>query len=52
VLAMLRTAALNLLHLAGFDSIHEGLHAVMHDITALLAMALRQPPKRPSLHFE
>jgi hypothetical protein len=44
----LRTAALNLLRLTGFDSIREGLHAVMHDITALLAMAMRQPREKPS----
>ena len=48
VLATLRTAALNLLRLTGFDSIREGLHAVMHDITALLAMAMRQPRKKQS----
>ena len=48
VLATLRTAALNLLRLAGFDSIREGLHAVMHDIRALLAMAMRQPQEKPS----
>jgi hypothetical protein len=48
VLATLRTAALNLLRLAGFDSIREGLQAVMHDITALLAMATRQPQEKPS----
>ena len=48
VLATLRTAALNLLRLAGFDSIREGLHAVMHDITALLAMAMPPPPETPS----
>ena len=47
VLATLRTAALNLLRLAGFDSIRESLHAVMHDITALLAMARRQPELNP-----
>jgi hypothetical protein len=47
VLATLRTAALNLLRLAGFNSIREGLHAVMHDITALLAMATRQPQLNP-----
>jgi hypothetical protein len=46
VLATLRTAALNLLRLAGFDSIREGLHAVMHDIKALLAMAMRQPQEK------
>ena len=43
VMAALRTAALNLLRLAGFDSIREGLQAVMHDIAALLAMARRKP---------
>ncbi len=39
-MATLRTAALNLVRLAGFQSIRTGLQAaVMHDITALLAMA-------------
>jgi hypothetical protein len=47
-MAALRTAALNLLRLAGFSSIREGLQAVMHDITALLAMATRQPRERPA----
>ena len=47
VMATLRTAALNLLRLAGFSSIREGLQAVMHDITALLAMARRQPELNP-----
>jgi hypothetical protein len=42
-MATLRTAAMNLLRLAGFGSIREGLQSVMHDITALLAMARRQP---------
>ena len=42
-MAALRTAAMNLLRLTGFGSIWEGLQAVMHDITALLAMARRQP---------
>ena len=42
VMATLRTAAMNLLRLAVFGSIGEGLKAVMHDITALLAMARRQ----------
>jgi len=46
-MAALRTAAMNLLRLAGFDSIREGLQAVMHDITALLAMARRQPEPNP-----
>jgi hypothetical protein len=43
VMATLRTAAMNLLRLAGFRSIRTGLQAVMHDITALLGMARRQP---------
>ena len=43
VMATLRTAALNLLRLAGFRSIRSGLQAVMHDIKALLAMARRRP---------
>ena len=43
VMATLRTAALNLLRLAGFQSIRAGLQAVMHDITALLAMVTRRP---------
>jgi hypothetical protein len=47
VMATLRTAAMNLLRLAGFGSIREGLQAVMHDITALLAMARRQPETDP-----
>ncbi|MCS5690367.1 hypothetical protein NZK33_00005 [Cyanobium sp. FGCU-6] len=42
-LASLRMAALNLLRLAGFQSIRAAMQAVMHDITALLAMAMRQP---------
>lgn len=43
----LRTAALNLLRLAGFESIRTGMQTVMHDITALLAMAMRQPSRSP-----
>jgi hypothetical protein len=43
VMATLRTAALKMLRLAGFGSIREGLQSVMHDITAMLAMARRQP---------
>ena len=46
-MATLRTAALNLLRLAGFQSIRAGMQAVMHDITALLAMAMRQPEPIP-----
>ncbi len=47
VMATLRTAALNLLRLAGFQSIRAGLQAVMPDITALLAMARHQPEPTP-----
>jgi len=47
VMATLRTAALNLLRLTGFRSIRSGMQAVMHDITALLAMAMRQPEPKP-----
>ena len=43
VMATLRTAGLSLLRLAGFSSIREGLQALMHEITALLAMARWQP---------
>ena len=43
VMSTLQTAALNLLPLARFQSIRSGLQAVMHDITALLAMARLQP---------
>ena len=42
-MATLRNAAMNLLRLAEFGLIREGLQSVMHDITALLAMARRQP---------
>ncbi|WP_232756064.1 hypothetical protein [Vulcanococcus limneticus] len=48
VMAALRTAALNLLRLAGFHSIRAGLQAVMHDITALMVMVRRQPEASPS----
>ncbi len=46
-MATLRTAALNLLRLAGFQSIRAVMQAVMHDITTLLAMAQRQPKPNP-----
>ena len=46
-MATLRTAALNLLRLAGFQSIRGGMQAVMHDMTALLAMARRRPQPDP-----
>jgi hypothetical protein len=47
VVSTLRNAALNLLRLGGFRSIRTGLQAVMHDITALLAVARRQPELNP-----
>lgn len=47
-MATLRTAAMNLLRLAGFASIREGLQTVMHDIRALLALAMRQPLEKPA----
>ena len=47
VMATLRTAALNLLRLAGFRSIRAGIQAVMHDITALQEMARRRPKPGP-----
>ncbi|MGL6133098.1 MAG: ISAs1 family transposase [Prochlorococcaceae cyanobacterium] len=46
-MATLRTAAMNLLRLAGFQSIRAGMQAVMHNITALLAMARRRPEPNP-----
>ena len=39
----LRTAAMNLLRLAGFQSIRAGVQAVMHGIKVLLAMVRRRP---------
>jgi hypothetical protein len=47
IMAKVRSAALNLLRLAGFGSIREGLQALMHDIAALLAMTRRQPETDP-----
>jgi predicted transposase YbfD/YdcC len=46
-MATLRTAALNLMRLAGFQSIRAGMQAVMHDITALLAIAMIRPESSP-----
>ena len=43
VMATLRTTALNLLRLGGFQSIRAGMQAVMHDIKVLLEMAMRRP---------
>jgi hypothetical protein len=51
-MATLRTAAMNLLRLAGFQSIRAGIQAVMHDITPLLAMARRQPLPNPCKTIE
>jgi hypothetical protein len=39
------------LRLNGLQSIRAGMQALMHDIRALLAMALRQPPPRPDCNF-
>jgi len=47
-MATLRTVALNLLRLGGFQSIRAGMQAVTHDIAALLAMATRKPEPSPS----
>jgi hypothetical protein len=46
-MATLRTAALNLLRLAGFQSIRTGMQSVMHDITALMAMVMRRTQPNP-----
>ncbi len=48
MLAALKTEALKLLRLAGYDSICDDLHAVMHDIMTLFAMAMQQLRERPS----
>jgi hypothetical protein len=47
VMAALRSAGLNHMRLAGFASIRDSLQAVMHDITALLAVARQQPDPNP-----
>jgi hypothetical protein len=47
-MATLRTAAKNLLRLAGLRSIRAGLEAVKHDIKALLSMERRQTQSTPS----
>jgi len=46
-MATLRTAALNLLRMTGFQSIRAGMQVVMHDITAMLTRAMRQPEPSP-----
>ena len=43
VLGSLRTVALNLLRLEGFQSIRAGMQKMSHDITAMLGMARREP---------
>ena len=52
VMAAQRTAAMNLLRLAGFGSIRAGLQSVMHDITALLVMARREPEGSTASYYE
>jgi len=51
-MATLRTAALNLLRLAGFRSIRSGMQTVMHNITVLLAMVRQQPQPDACWDFE
>ena len=46
-MATMRIAALNLLRMAGLQLIRNGMNTVMHDITALLAMARRKPQPKP-----
>ncbi len=46
-MATLRTAAMNLLGLAGFRSIRARIQAEMHDITAMLEMARRLTLQHP-----
>jgi len=50
-MAVLRTAALNLLRLAGFHSIREGLQTVRHDIKALLANGDESAGTKPELRL-
>ncbi len=45
-IATLRTAGLNLLRLAGYQSIAAGMQAVMQDITTVLAMSRQPQPNR------
>ena len=47
----LRTAALNLLRLAGFQSVRAVMQSVMRIITAPLAMTQRQPGPNPGQNF-
>lgn len=48
-MATLRTASLNVLSLAGYQSIRAGIQAVMHDITARLEMVNRQLQPNPPM---
>jgi hypothetical protein len=43
-----RTTALNMLRLAGFQTIRTGMQAVMHDITGLLTLARLRPTSAAS----
>jgi hypothetical protein len=43
VMGSLRSASLNLLRLAGFQSNRSGMQSEMHDIGELVDMARRQP---------
>ncbi|MFN9645548.1 MAG: hypothetical protein ACK6BG_10625 [Cyanobacteriota bacterium] len=52
VMGSLRTAALNLLRLAGYPSIRPGLQSVMHGIGQVVAMARRQPDHTACSSFE
>lgn len=47
-LANLRAAVLNVLRLTGFQTIRAGMQAVMHETTALLAMAMQKPEPKPN----
>ena len=49
-MATLRTAALHLLRLAGFQSIRTGMQAVMHAIAAMLAMVTHRPNPAKTLN--
>ena len=47
-MSTLRIAALNLLRLAGFQTIRTRMQTVLHDSTALLAMVMRKSQPNPS----
>lgn len=52
VMGSLRTAVLNVLRLAGFQSICSGMKIVMHHTGELIAMARRQPGQEVNWDFE